>query len=152
MSEYAQVATYPSIDQLARWEYHCTEMGFQSRSAFVEAMVEAGLKKFDAASVEPDETLGTLRQQRNDLKAELDRARARIDELEEAVYHGERRAITEYVQADPGATYDEIIQHIMNTVPERVTSQLDDLEGTELRVESGRYYPRTDRTAHGGRP
>ena len=152
MSEYVQVATYPSVDQLTRWERHCTEMGFRSRSAFVEAMVEAGLKKFDAASVEPDETLGTLRQQRNDLKAELDRARDRIDELETAVYHGERRAIAQYVQTDPGATYDEIIQHIMNTVPERVTSQLDDLEGTDLRVESGRYYPQTDQPDHGGQP
>jgi len=107
-------------------------------------MVEAGLKKFDAASVEPDETNRELRQQRNDLKAELDRARNRIADLEDAVYHGERQAIKEFVNANPGATYDEIIQHVIDTVPERVTTHLDDMEGEDLRVDDGCYYLRDE--------
>jgi len=125
-------------------------MGFRSRSEFVEAMIEAGLKKFDTSEVEPDETNHELREQRNHLKAELDRARDRIQELEDTVYHGERQTITEFVEDNPGATYDEIIQHVIDTVPGRVTDQLDDLEGDVLRVEDDGYYLREEIAADGG--
>lgn len=150
MSESNHVATYPSDEQLDRWEDRCEEMEFRSRSEFVEAMVEAGLKKFDATDVDPDETNRELREQRNDLKAELDRARTRIQELEDAVYHGERQTITEYVEENPGATYDEIIQHVIDTVPGRVTTHLDDLEGDVLRVEGDGYYLREEILSDGG--
>lgn len=103
-------------------------------------MVEAGMKKF-GASVEPDETNQELREQRNELKTELDRARDRIQELEDAVYYGERRMIKRYVEENPGAAYEEIIQHVIDTVPQRVTTHLDDLEGDELRYVDGGYYP-----------
>ena len=149
--DYKQAATYPSEDQYERWQAQADDMGMRSMSEFVEAMVEAGLKKFDAANVEPDETNRELRQQRNVLKGELDRARDRIADLEDAVYHGERQAIKEFVDANPGASYDEIIQHVIDTVPERVTIHLDDLEGEDLRVEDKRYYLRDEiATGDGG--
>lgn len=150
MSDYSQVSTYPSEDQLERWEARCEEMRFRSRSEFVEAMIEAGLKKFDATEVDPDETNRELREQRNDLKAELDRARDRIQELEDAAYHGERQAIKEFVEENPGATYGEIIQHVIDTVPGRVTDHLDDLEGDVLRVEDDGYYVREEIATDGG--
>jgi molecular chaperone DnaK (HSP70) len=111
-----------------------------SMSEFIEAMVEAGMKKF-SASVEPDETNQELREQRHELKTELDRTRNRIRELEDMVYHGERRTINRYVEDNPGATYDEIIQHVVDTVPSRVSTHLDDLEGGSLRYEEDGYYP-----------
>lgn len=151
MSDYNHVATYPSDAQLDRWETHCEDMGFRSRSEFVEAMIEAGLKKFDATEVTPDETNRELREQRNDLKSELDRARNRVRELEDAVYRGERQAITEFVEENPGATYDEIIQHVMDTVPPRVTTHLDDLEGDVLRAEDDSYYLREEIVSAGRR-
>jgi len=143
MADSRHAATYPSEEQYQRWQDRADDLGM-SMSAFMEAMVEAGLKKFDAANVEPDETNRELRQQRNDLKAELDRARNRIADLEDAVYHGERQAIKEFVNANPGATYDEIIQHVIDTVPERVTTHLDDMEGEDLRVDDGCYYLRDE--------
>ncbi|QIB74758.1 hypothetical protein G3I44_10955 [Halogeometricum borinquense] len=139
MGDSHHAATYPSEDQYQRWQKRAEEMGM-SMSEFMEAMIEAGLKKF-SASVEPDETNQELRHQRNELKTELDRARDRIQELEDAVYHGERRTIKRYVEANPGATYDDVIQHVIDTVPQRVTTHLDDLEGEELRYEDGGYYP-----------
>lgn len=150
MSDYNHVATYPSDDQLARWEDHSEEMGFRSRSEFVEAMIEAGLKKFDTAGIEPDETNRELREQRNDLKAELDRARSRIQELEDAAYDGERQEVVEFIEENPGVTYDEIIQHIIVTVPERVTDHLEDLEGEKIRVEDDGNYLREEITTDGG--
>jgi len=139
MADSRHAATYPSEEQYQRWQDRADDLGM-SMSEFMEAMVEAGMKKFDA-TVEPDETNQELREQRNELKGELDRARNRIQKLEDAVYHGERRTIKRYVEDNPGATYDHIIQHVIDTVPQRVTTHLDDLEGDELRQEDGGYYP-----------
>ena len=139
MADSRHAATYPSEEQYQRWQDRADDLGM-SMSEFMEAMVEAGMKKFDV-TVKPDETNQELREQRNELKGELDRARNRIQELEDAVYHGERRTIKRYVEDNPGATYDHIIQHVIDTVPQRVTTHLDDLEGDELRQEDGGYYP-----------
>ena len=144
MSESRHAATYPTEEQYERWQTHAEEMGMRSMSEFVEAMVEAGIKKFDASSIQPDETNQELRQQRNDLKTELDAARHRIQELEDAAYHGERQEIKDFIETNPGANYDEIIQHIIDTIPERVTVHLDQMEGDYLRVEEGRYYTREE--------
>ncbi len=143
MAESKHAATYPTPEQYTRWKNRAEELGM-STSEFIEAMVEAGMKKFDA-SANPDETNRELRQQRDDLKSELDRARERNQYLEDAVYQGERQTIKEYVQANPGAPYDEIIRHVVRTVPERVTTQLDDMEGEELLFENDRYYSTNSR-------
>jgi ElaB/YqjD/DUF883 family membrane-anchored ribosome-binding protein len=135
--------TYPTEDQSDRWKQRAAKFDM-SVSEFMQAMVEAGLKKFDAM-IEPDETARELRGQRNDLRDGLNHARGRIEELETRLYQGERAAVRDYVEENPGATYDEIIQHVVDTVPERVTKQLDDLEGEDVSVEDDRYYPREDR-------
>ena len=142
-SETQPAMTYPTEDQYDRWKQQAEEFDM-SVSEFMQAMVEAGLKKFDA-TVEPDETVRELREQRNDLRDELDHARSRIDDLETRLYQGEREAVRDYIEENPGATYDEIIQHVVDTVPERVTTHLDDLEGEDVQVEDDRYYPRTNR-------
>lgn len=142
-SETQPAMTYPTQDQYDRWKQRAEEFDM-SVSEFMQAMVEAGLKKFDA-TVEPDETARELREQRNDLRDELDHARSRIEDLENRLYQGERAAVRDYVEENPGATYDEIIQHVVDTVPERVTKHLDDLEGEDVQVEDDRYYPREDR-------
>jgi predicted nuclease with TOPRIM domain len=131
--------TYPTEAQYDRWKRRAEEFDM-SVSEFMQAMVEAGLKKFEA-TVEPDEGLRELREQRNDLRDELDRARDRIGSLEDRIHHGERATIRRFVAENPGATYDDIIQHVLNSTPSRVTNHLNDLEGEDLRVEDGAYYP-----------
>lgn len=137
-----QVFVYVPEDQYTEWEAKADDMGM-NMSDFVKAHTEAGLKKFDR-DVEPDETNLELREQRNELRDELTRARDRIQELEDVVYRGERQTIAEFVEENPGATYDEMIQHVIDTVPGRVTDHLDNLEGDILRVEGGEYYPAED--------
>jgi len=122
MSDTRHAATYLPEEQYERWQKLADDRGM-SMSEFIEAMVEAGLKKFEL-TVQQDVTNHELREQRNELKTELDRARDRIQELEDAIYHGERQTIKQYVEANPGATYDDIIQHVINTVPQRVTTHL----------------------------
>ena len=134
-----QAATYPTEEQYQRWRTQADGRDM-SMSEWMECMIEAGQKKFDVA-VEPDETNQELRDQRNDLREELVRARERIDHLEDRLVRGERGTIKEFIQANPGASYAEIVQHLGNTLPSRVTNHLDDLTGRGIRVDEGAYYP-----------
>lgn len=141
MSKDTQPAmAYPNRSQYERWKARAEADGYDSVSRFMQDMIEAGMKKFDA-TVEPDETNHELREQRNDLKNELDAARDRIRRLEDRLHQGERETVQRYVEEHPGATFDEIIQHVIDTVPARVTQHLDTLEGEELRVDGDAYYP-----------
>jgi hypothetical protein len=130
---------YPSNERYAQWKKRAEGMQM-SVSKYMQAMIEAGWKNFDA-DVEPDATAFELRQQRNDLKQELDRARERVDKLENQVHQGERAAITQFVRDNPGATYQDIVEYLGRTVAERATGHLDDMEGDQLHVEDGEYYP-----------
>jgi uncharacterized coiled-coil DUF342 family protein len=112
-----------------------------SLSEFVQAMVEAGMKKFDAR-VETDESLKELRRQRNDLKEELDETRERVSELERQLYEGEQAAVKEYIEENPGSDFAQITEHVARTVPQRVSNHLEELEAVdEIREEEERYYP-----------
>jgi len=142
-SDRQSAMTYPTEDQYDRWKRRAEEMDM-SVSEFMQAMIEAGMKKFDV-SVEPDEMNQELRQQRNDLRDELQHARERIEALEDRIHHGERVAIRRYVEDNPGATYDDIVQHVIDTAAGRVTTHLDDMEGEDLRSEDGGFYPADSR-------
>lgn len=134
-------------EQKARWKALANEHDM-SQSEFVAGMTEAGLKKFDA-TVDPDESRTELRKQRNDLKEQLELARDRIESLEDRLHHGERTEIRQYVEDNPGAPFDEIVRHVIDTVPARVSQHLDDLEGDDLVIdpETERYYPTEDNHA-----
>lgn len=131
--------TYPTSEQYERWKTEA-DIRDMSISAFMQAMIEAGIKKFDA-SIEPDETNRELREQRNELKAELDHTRARVQQLEDQLHKDDRATIRSYVEDNPGATWDELIQHLIDTIPERTTQHLNGMEGETLRIEDGEYYP-----------
>lgn len=134
--------TYPTPDQYEDWKTEADEMDM-TVSEWIQAMVEAGRKKFDA-TINPDETAAELREQRNDLKEELEHARSRIEKLERQLHQNERATIVDFVEANPGATFGEIGQHLVDTVPERLQPHMDALEGTRLRVEDDEYYPAED--------
>lgn len=139
MSDSKRAVAYPTTRQYEQWSDRADELGYSSVSQFIQAMTEAGWKKFDA-SVEPDETNRELREQRNDLRDELDHTRDRIDDLEERLHRDERATVREFVAEHPGAEFGEIVQEVIDTAPERVNRHIDDLEGDALRVEDGRYY------------
>ncbi|MFC6837228.1 hypothetical protein [Halomarina ordinaria] len=133
-SDTQPAMAYPTKTQYARWKAHAADYEM-SVSEFMQAMIEAGLKKFEVA-VTPDEPAHELREQRNDLKAELDHARKRIQRLEDQVHGGERRTIRRYVEQNPGVSYEEIVQQVIDTAPSRVSRHLDDLEGEVLQVRT----------------
>lgn len=139
MSE--QVATYIPDEEYEDWVEQAEEMGM-SKSDWIKSMVRAGQKKFNR-DVEPTESRDDLRRRRNDLRRELQRARDRIEELEGQVHRSEREAVIEYIDENPGAEYEDIVQHVVNTANSRVTRILDDVEGDEIEIdEQGRMYTR----------
>lgn len=138
-SDTQPAMAYPTSDQYERWKSQAEEFDM-STSEFMQAMIEAGMKKFDA-TVEPDETNRELREQRNNLKDELDHARDRVRDLEEQVYQSEQATVQRYVENNPGTSFSEIVQKVIDTTPERVNHYLNRLEGEALRVSNGTYYP-----------
>lgn len=138
-AETQATTTYPSNQQHARWKQEAEAMDM-SLSEFIQAMTEAGLKKFDA-EVTPDESVSELRRQRNDLKRELDRTRSRVAKLEEQVQTREREAILSFVDTHPGVELSEIIQELIETTSDRAPKQVEHLVTIgELRYEDGEYY------------
>jgi hypothetical protein len=137
----ARVAAYPSEGTKERWQDEAQQMGM-SDSNWVQAMVEAGRKKF-TRDVEPDQSRKELRQKQNDLRKELRRARDRIEELEEQVHVSEREAVLNYLDSHPGAEYRDLVQHVSNTANARIARLLDQMEGTEVDIdEQQRIYKR----------
>lgn len=120
------VACYPTESQYDRWKARADAIGYKTYSQFLQDMIEAGIKadKGFETAVDPDESPQQLRRQRNELKAELDQARDRIENLEEQAFLGERRAIRRYVRDNPGATTDEIIDYMERTASERTLRYL----------------------------
>lgn len=136
---------YPSVNQYEQWEDQAEQMGYNSVSRFMTEMVEAGYKQLNG-SITYDEETGELRTQRNELKRELDSARERIEVLEQRLYRGERRAILEFLsQQDCGATFAEIVQHIIDDTPARVARVLEELEADKIESDGESY-----RLAEGG--
>ena len=138
-SDTQPAMTYPTSKQYDRWKENANQMDM-SVSEWMQAMIEAGMKKFEA-TVEPDETVNELRQQRNDLKGELDHARDRIEKLEAQLHTSEQEKIKQTIENNPGVTIGEIGQELANTVPERLDGHLDVLQGTEVTIDGQRCYP-----------
>lgn len=133
MSNPHRAVAYPTEAQYERWATEAEERGYKSVSQFIQDMTEAGLKKFEATT-EPDVTNDDLREQRNDLKDELSHARARVEELEEQLYRGERATVRRYIEQNPGAAYEQVLERVRDTAPVRLTQTLEELEGDTLRI------------------
>lgn len=131
--------TYPTNEQHARWKARAKKMD-RSLSGFIKEMVEAGMKKFDA-TVEPDATRQELRDQRDDLKAELDHSRKRISKLEDRLMRSDSAELRWYVAEHPGASFEDITDHLRATVPERANEHLTAMEGESIEVHDDAYYP-----------
>lgn len=139
----AQVATYPEDTQKARWKRNADALGV-SLAEYVEMMVEAGNKNFTART-DRDETSDELRQQRNELRAEVRRLRSRVDTLEDRLYGGEREEIIEFVRDEEPVPEGEIVNRVVQTANRRVPSILDSFEADGYLTYVGGGYTTTDR-------
>lgn len=129
------------VGQKERWRERANDLD-ATLSEFIRDMVESGMKPF-ATEVERDESIEELREQRNDLRDELDHARRRIEDLEDQIYRSERAAIDEFVRENPGVEFADVVQYMIDTAGERVGKHLDALTGDSIRYDptEDRYYP-----------
>jgi predicted transcriptional regulator len=142
MGNSKPVATYPTEQQHERWKKKADEMGM-SMSEWVASMVEAGQKKFTVPRAS-DSSLEELREQRTELQEELRQSQNRIEILESRLSQSERQEIVDYIHQNPGADFNDIIQHLAQTVPKRVTDLLEEMVSIEVTLRDGRYYPVTN--------
>lgn len=131
------VATYPTEDQFREWQADASDMGM-SMSNFVEMMVEGGRKKIQP-EFEVDTSNAELREQRADLRRELERTRDRVEELENRLHKGERSAVLQYIEESENPTFGNIQQQLQNTTRERLVPILEQLEGEEIVEVNGVY-------------
>ena len=138
-----QTIIRPPTEIRDQWESHADDMDYSTLSGFIIEMVEAGRKKFDRYSIDPDTTAVELREQRNNLRDELDRQTERVRELEDRLDNNERATVRQFVEAEPGSTFAEILQHSINYAPRRINHHLDELEGDSIRYDpdSDSWYP-----------
>lgn len=143
MSESVTATTYPTAEQYGRWKAEAENQGM-SVSEYIASMTEAGRKKF-TVDVTPDETNQALREARDHYRQELEKERRKTEHLESQVYGGEQATVESFVQSNPGATYEQIVEHVKQTAPQRVGTHLDTMSGTDIWQDDDGYYPLTNK-------
>lgn len=123
-------ATYILPEQHEQWEAEADEMGL-NKSQYIEAMCEAGRKKFDR-TVEPDKSREEIRRERDEYFEAWKEERERNAELRERMLAGEREMIMEFVEDNSGCSFDAIVQKLADSAHERASKALAELEGSEL--------------------
>lgn len=74
-------------------------------------------------------------------KRNAGRTSASNERLESQVHGGERATVESFVQSNSGAIYDEIVEHVVETASQRVSTHLDTMSGTEVWQDDDGYYP-----------
>ncbi|MDB2261817.1 hypothetical protein PM035_12865 [Halorubrum ezzemoulense] len=138
MTGLTHVATHVPASERDVWEAEAEEMG-ASLSVYVQMMAIAGRKKFDRR-VEPDRTRADLRREIGRLMKELEERDETIKSLRRQLKDTEQHAVIDFVAENPGASYGDVRQHLMNTNGGRIASMLAEMEGAELHVEDGKFY------------
>jgi predicted nuclease with TOPRIM domain len=133
------VGVYAPPDRKESWEELADEMGM-STSEWANAMIEAGLKKFDR-DIQPDESKRDLRRRNSELWSDYQTLRKERDRLEKQLHQTERRAVLEFVEENNGCRYKEIAKHLSKNQASRLTKLLDALDGQEIEIdEDGHVY------------
>ncbi|ELZ45907.1 hypothetical protein C463_05735 [Halorubrum californiense DSM 19288] len=137
MTEKHHIGVYTPQDRYEMWKQEADELGM-SMSQWANAMVEAGLKKFDR-DIQPEESKSDLRKRNTQLWNDYEKVRKERDKLETQLHQTERRAIVEFVEENQGCRYKEIAQHLAKNRGSRLTKLLDALDGEEIEIdEEGR--------------
>lgn len=130
---------YPPETLYESWCEHAATLDM-SISQYMIRMVEAGRKDISMEESHSESIRDHLRQ-RADLKREIQRQRERIQDLERQLQQTSQSEIVSFITDNPGARTPEIVQHVADTVPGRVASQLDALEGDVIEQRDAEYYP-----------
>lgn len=163
MTNNPHLNVYPTDEQAERWLDRADEWEM-GKSEFVKAAVEAGLKNFDATAGAPDagERAAELQDQRDDLRRENDRLRAKLRACEDRRVRTDEGHLHHALDTAPGGlTFEQALAVVDRTTTARVELLLAD--SAAVRVERNaageRVYRLADdaedaalTTAEGGEP
>lgn len=138
-SEKSTAVAYPPTSLYQQWSHHADSLEM-SISRYIIRMTEAGRQNISMENAS-SESIRDLLQQKADLKREIQRKEERIQDLERQLQHTSRSKIVSYVENNPGARTPEITQKVADSVPGRVASHLDALEGEVFEQRADGYYP-----------
>ena len=141
MSDTVRTWFYPTEEQWSRWEAEMEDRGFETPNQFVQAMVEAGLKRFDV-EVHPNETVNELREERKQLCQSVEELEKHYSNLEEHLAASDRGAVNRFLDENPDAEYDVVLDHVRESAPKRVTRYIDEWDGSYESPKS--HDPRDD--------
>lgn len=65
---------------------------------------------------------------------------SRVSTLEDRLDRGERSAIVDFIEANPGVTVAEIQQQLIDTLQERTNESLEELEGEKIEIHDDLCY------------
>lgn len=127
MSSHTALA-YPDETQYERWQRKADEWDM-TMSEFIQSTVEAGIKSVEGVdiTIEADENIHEIREERNRLASELGQAQSRISELEEQTFSPEREELRRFLVENPDADYSEVIEHMRATIPSRILELVEGL-------------------------
>ena len=79
------------------------------------------------------------------MKAELDNAQQRIDSLERELQYTDQGAAIRFLEENPDADYPEVVEHVQDTAPDRVTRFFEEFEEAHAgRTFDGREIDTSD--------
>jgi predicted RNase H-like nuclease (RuvC/YqgF family) len=137
--ETVTAVCYPPESLYEQWDSHASQLD-QTTSRFMIRMVETGRKEININNASTSSVREAL-QERANLKRELQQKRERIKDLERQLEFTPHSEITSFVTENPGVPTPEIMQHVADTVPNRVAGHLDMLEGSVIEYRDDGYYP-----------
>jgi hypothetical protein len=137
--ETTQTATtYPTVEQYERWKAEADKYDM-SMSEFIQNMTEAGMKEFTRETSE--EEFYEVRRQRKKYFRRLKEKENKIQNLEQQLNQTMRGDILDYIQENPGASHKEVVQYLINEVPDQVRGYLQNMiEEGSIREQNERYY------------
>lgn len=138
-SDKTTATAYPPRTLYEQWSDQADQLDMPI-SCFIIRMVEAGRTNISMEEAS-SESIRDLLQQKSDLKQEIQRQRNRIQDLERQLQQTSQSEIVSFIAENPGARTPEITQHVADTVPGRVASYLDALEGNMIEQRETGYYP-----------
>ena len=122
---------YPTEEQWDRWQDEMEARGFETPNQFVQAMVEAGLKEFNA-EVKPNKTVEELRDENRQLREQVEELRDHANDLENELVNTDKGVVYRYLHRNPKADYEAVLAQARETAPERVTRYIDEHSGQDM--------------------
>lgn len=139
MSENIQpTMCYPSVDEYEYWKKQADEMDI-TVNEWILTMVQLGDTKLKKGH-EPPNASENIHRRIRCLRTELRNTELTLDRIDKKLRSVERHEIISFIDNNPGAEADEIVEYIKKSTPSRVNTHLEMLTFEELTRKDGGFF------------